>query len=251
MKVLITVSSWVGAATNGENQAMRETFLKDAPAYPGLEYRFFIGDGLPTGDDETALFASFDASAPGYRNKAIAGMRTAQTTYIPKEDEVILPNTPDDYARLCYKVRGQFRWALEHGFDYTFQVGSDIYIVLKRLMESGFEAHDYVGKTCGVHPLVGNHYAGGGGYWLSKKALQHVVDQPVTFWAEDLWVGSIMSKNNIGLHIDPRYAVDYPELPHRDNDIITSHLGIHNGVFGKYDPKIMYEVHAAFERENL
>jgi len=251
MKAVITVSSWVGAATNGENQAMRNTFLKNASAFSELACRFFIGDGMPTGEDESALWASFAQSASGYGVKATKGLQPTGNpiTYTPKDDEVILPNVPDDYAHLAYKVRGQCRWALEQGFDYMLQVGSDIYIVLDRLMRSGFENYDYVGKTCGYHPLAGGHYAGGGGYWLSKRALQFVVAQPVTFWAEDLWVGSIMHKNCIDLHIDPRYAVDYPEVPHRNNSIITSHLGIHNGVFGKYDPRLMYEIHSAFEGE--
>ena len=238
---IITISSWVGAATNGENQAMRDTFLKVLPS--NLDYRFFIGDGNPTGEDETALFESFNWSDSGYQNKALEGKRTIPTSYIPKEDEVILPNVPDDYARLAYKVRGQCRWALEQGYDYMLQIGSDIYIAIDRLMNSGFENYDYVGKSCGNHPAAGGVYAGGGGYWLSRRALQFVVDQPVTFWAEDLWVGSLMNKNGIELHIDPRYAVDYPEIPLPNNDIITSHLGIHDGVFGKYNPSLMYEIH--------
>ena len=245
MKSLITISSWVGAATNGENQAMRDTFLKESQ--PGLDYRFFIGDGLSTGEDETLLFESFKWSDSGYGNKAVSGLNSTPTLYTPKEDEVILSNVPDDYAHLAYKVRGQCRWALEQGYDYMLQIGSDIYIVLERLMNSGFEAYDYSGKSCGYHPLVGAPYAGGGGYWLSRKALECVVNEPVTFWAEDLWVGSLMHKNGVELHIDPRYAVDYPEVPSIANDVITSHLGIHNGVFGKYDPKLMYEVHERFK----
>jgi hypothetical protein len=247
MRALITISSWVGAATNGENQAMRDTFLESVSEFPGLDYRFFIGDGFSTGEDESALWDSFVHSAAGYGNKAREGVQNKPITYTPSDDEVILSNVPDDYAHLAYKVRGQCRWALEQGYDYMLQVGSDIYIVLDRLMNSGFEQHDYTGKTCGNHPLVGGHYAGGGGYWLSKRALQLVVDSPVTFWAEDLWVGSIMCKNHIGLNIDQRYAVDYPEVPRADNDIITTHLGAHNGVFGKYEPRLMYEVHSIFK----
>jgi hypothetical protein len=249
-KILITISSWVGAATNGENQAIRDTFLKNIHAFPGLEYRFFIGDGTPTGEDETALWASFGQSPEGYGIKAKEGLQlTRSIVYTPKDDEIILPNTPDDYAHLGYKVRGQYRWALAHDFDFTFQIGSDCYVVLKRLMESGFENYDYSGNS-GYHSAAGGYYAGGGGYWLSKKALQFIENQPLTFWAEDLWVGSIMNKNGITLHIDSRYAADYPNVPQHDNEIITSHLGIHNGLFGKYDPKLMYKVHANYEDEN-
>jgi len=248
MRVLITISSWVGAATNGENQAMRDTFLKDVERFPGLDYKFFIGDGTPTGENESDLWGSFSQSHPGYEAKAREGLQATGNpfTYSPQVDEIILP-VPDDYAHLGYKVRGQQRWALDQGFDYIFQIGSDIYIDLSRLMSSGFESFDYSG-VAGFHPAAGGSYAGGGGYWLSRKAMQFVVGQPLTFWAEDLWVGSIMRRNGIELHIDSRYAVDYPNLPCRDNDVITSHLGIHNGLFGKYDPKLMYEVHENYLR---
>jgi hypothetical protein len=243
MRVLIAICSWVGAATNGENQAMRDTFLTDVPRFPGLEYKFFVGDGTPTGEDESAMFASYDWSDPGYKLRATASMQSPKPpTYVLKDDEVVL-SVPDDYAHLAYKMRGEFRWALKQDFDYTFQIGSDIYIDLQRLMSSGFESHNYVGKTCGNHPMAGGHYAGGGGYWLSKKALRLIADGPVTFWAEDLWVGSIMNKNGIPLHIDPRYAVDYPPYPRRDNEIISAHLGPSNPRVGRYDPQLMYEVH--------
>jgi len=59
MKALIAITSWVTGAINGENQAMRDTFLKDVPRYPGLDYKFFIGNGQSTGEDETLLTQSY------------------------------------------------------------------------------------------------------------------------------------------------------------------------------------------------
>ena len=57
MKVLIAITSCVRDAQNGNNQALRDTFLKDVANRPDLEYRFFLGDGTPTGEDETTLRA--------------------------------------------------------------------------------------------------------------------------------------------------------------------------------------------------
>ena len=241
MRILVTISSWVGAAKGDDNQAMRDTFLKAMPL--GLDYRFFIGDGNPTGEDETAVYESFDWADIGYRRKALAGLYRASTIYTPKDDEIILPNVPDDFGHLSYKVRGQYRWALEHGYDYVFQIGSDVYVVLSRLMQSGFESYDYIGKSCAG-------YAGGGGYWISKRAMECVVAEPVTHWAEDLWVGLVLRNNGIQLTADSRYAVDYPVVPTQVNDVISSHLGIHNGLFGKYEPQLMRDVHKIFYSES-
>lgn len=240
-KALICIASWVGGALRGENQALRDTWLTNLPK--GIDYRFFIGDGTPTGEDETTLFTSFQRTDFGYAKKALASMRTPQH-YTPQQDEVIL-HTPDDYARFAYKMRAEYRWAFEQGYDYTFSIGSDIYVDAKRLIDSGFEQHDYCGKLAGINP----DYAGGGGYWLSRRALANIVDKPVTDWAEDRWVGQVMRTSGISLCADSRYATDYPALPHRDNDIISCHIGIHDGVFGTYNPEMMRAVHKNYLEE--
>jgi hypothetical protein len=116
MRVLIAISSWVGADTNGDNQAMRETWLKDIGKYSEVDYKFFIGDGNSTGEDESDMWASFKHSHSGYREKAAASQfqRDVALSYEAHMDTVVLQNVPDDFAHLSYKVREQYRWALEH-----------------------------------------------------------------------------------------------------------------------------------------
>jgi len=239
MKHLLIICSCVENATNGEAQALRDTFLKDVSKFPDLEYKFFIGDGQPTNEDETALFESFDHDL-GARNIALAGLhpKDRRTIYIPKDDEVILKNVPDDFAHLTYKSREACRWALENGFEHTFHIVIDVYVAIDRMMNSGFSNYDYLGNPCPTRPEAYGPYAGGCGYWLSRKALMSVVVQPVTFWAEDLWVGSIMNRHGITLTADNRFHSNWPVVPHRNNSIISTHIGV-----GCHDVNRIYNAH--------
>ena len=238
-KAIICIASWVGGALRGENQALRETWLKDC----GVDYKFFIGDGTPTGEDETAMLASFSDSRPEYLDKAISTVQPIPTYHL-LPDEVLL-HVPDDYLHLAYKVRGEFRWAIEHGYEHIFSIGADIYVDVQRLMRSGFEQYDYTGKLANTTPDC----AGGGGYWISRSAAERVIHHPVTFWAEDKWVGQTLHTEGCSLHIDSRYATDYPDLMHKSNDIITCHIGCHDGPFGVYNPEVMRDVHRNYRRE--
>ena len=259
VRVLIAVVGWERGARNGENQAMRDTCLGPVPSpknsatsaavtgrfnqrlgrpKPSVEYKFFIGDGTPTREDETAVFKSMGESPETYRVKAdYWSKETTQSSYVPKGDEVFL-HVPDDYIHHVYKTREAHRWAVEHGYDYIFKCDVDTYVDVQRLMNSGFENYDYIGKV-GGNDECGYFASGGCGHWLSKKAAHLILDAPVTFWAEDGWIGSVMRKHGIEVHHDGRY-VDAPDFPKQDNDIISAHLAITPTV---YDSKRMYEIH--------
>lgn len=231
-KVLLAICGWAQGAVNGEHQAARDTFLKEIKQFPNLTYRFFIGDGTPTGEDESALLASLK------KNNREKYRIVPPTTISPQADEVVL-SAPDDYQHISYKSRAAHRWAVEHGFDYVFLCYPDTAVDVERLMNSGFEGKDYVGRPL-VNPTL--YAKGGQGRWLSRRAAQLVAESPVTDWAEDRWVGAIMLQHNIALHRDDRY-VDYPEIPRSGNNYITSHLsesrdGADNVV------KLLHEVHA-------
>ena len=233
VKVLIAITSWVTGATNGENQAMRDTSLNDVVKYPGLDYRFFMGNGQTTGEDESALNSSYQqviqAHGMKYENRA-----PKPCVYNLKSDEVFLP-TPDDFRHNCYKTKYNRRWAEDRDYDFVFQCTSDTYINIDRLMHSGFENHDYVGFS------EGGYYArGGNGYWTSRKAYRLILDKAVTLWAEDWWIGTTITSSGMRLQHDARYA-EYPEYPREDNNCISSHM--HNGST-LYEPKTMYEAHA-------
>lgn len=237
-KVLLAICSWATGVVNGEHRAARETFLQDVKRFPNLTYRFFIGDGSATGEDETALFASLKRD-----NRETYRIIAPPVVHQLQDDEVVL-STPDDYQHLSYKSREIHRWAIAHGFDYLFLCYPDTAIDVPRLMSSGFENNDYVGRLL-INP---NRYAKGGqGRWLSRRAAHIVAASPVTDWAEDRWVGALMSRNGIVLHIDNRY-VDYPEVPRCDNDFITSHLS-ESGVNCDKVPALQREVYAALHQK--
>jgi hypothetical protein len=239
MKTLIAICSWVTGAINGENQAQRDTFLRDVPKYPGLTYKFFLGDGTPTGEDETKLNASLRECHHSSLHKPAKVI-----SYIPESDVVML-SVPDDYKHLTFKSRAAHRWALEHEFDYIFLCYPDTYICIDRLMNSGFTEHDCIGKIVTVNvphlyptPKV-TYVRGGAGRWLSKRAAEYLVNEPVVDWAEDRWVGYALCKNGISQHHDIRYG-DYPVYPQRNNDIITSHIA---ETPKRYNFREMYEIH--------
>jgi hypothetical protein len=229
MKVLIAITTWITGAITGENQAMRDTFLKDVDKYPNLEYRFFLGNGAATGEDESALDKSYTqvliAHGDRYDKRA-----PLPCHYDPKKDEIFL-HTPDDFKHNCYKTKYNRVWAEEKEFDFVFQCTSDTYIDIERLMHSGFENYDYIGYPSGCYARGGN------GYWTSRKASKIIIDTPVTLWAEDWFVGVALTNNGIILHPDERY-VEYPDIPKKTNDYISSHLGNPT-----YNTRAMYNAH--------
>jgi len=234
-KVLIAIHGWVGGALNGDHQAMRDTFLKDSAKFPGLEYKFFIGDGTTTEVDDSVLWNSFRSYEGEYKVKAEKSLLSSQGkvfSYFPQADEVVL-SVPDDYLHTSLKTKASLQWAIQQDFDYVFRCPTDTYIDLGKLVASGFEQHDYSGMQCG------GYAAGGTGFWLSKKVARLVVDAPVTDWPEDRWVGEVLRKHGVVCHYDSRYA-EMPTQPRRNNDVITSHLA-HTPI--KYVPSMMYDAH--------
>jgi hypothetical protein len=226
-KVLITISSWENAAVKGYHKAQRDTFLRHVREYPNLDYKFFIGDGSPTGEDESILDQSFTqvAAAHGDRYKYIK-----PDTYKPEPDEIVL-HVPDDYKHNAYKTKGSHRWAIEHGYTHIFQCTSDTFIDIHRLMRSGFENHDYIGNAEGIYARGGN------GYWLTSATSSLILDERVTLWAEDWWVGTVLTKKGIKLHHDGRYA-ERPDVPNKENQVISSHLG-----WPYFEVGMMYETY--------
>jgi hypothetical protein len=219
MKVLISILSWTEGCRKGVHKAQRATFLQDVPKFPGLDYRIFIGDSTPTGENEYDINKSFEDAHPLTQGKNGQNLAKLPFDYRPNDDEVIL-HVPDDLVHLAYKGRAAWLWALNTGYDYVFNCAQDTYIDIERLMHSGFEAHDFIGMTYDENRCP----QGGAGYWLSKRCLQVLATAHVNFWADDGWAGWTLQKAGIHLHNDLRYA-QYPEAPARENNIITSHMG--------------------------
>lgn len=150
-------------------------------------------------------------------------------------DEVFL-DTGDTFSDITEKVVAMFRWALEHGYDFVFKADLDTLVCPVALLASGFEQHDYVGG-------LNNFFASGGsGYWLSRRAIQHVVDRPVVPGpTEDVHVGQAVLDNGLELHSDFRYKF-FPGST-LDDHTLTYHLSSVVDWAAKYKVEWMYEAY--------
>lgn len=148
-----------------------------------------------------------------------------------REDEVIL-DVSDTYATLSQKVRAVCQWALDNEYDYLCKTDDDVLIIPDRLMASGFEEHDYIGRLRGPSGGFPHPYASGFCYWLSRRAMYAVVkytSQPKDT-AEDRWVAGLLAKAGIECHPDYRYriikseknALSGSEGPRVGNEIICA-----------------------------
>ncbi len=239
MKLLIAISTCGDFERNGNNRAMRETWLADLQHFPNLTYKFFFGRGQ--GID------------PGSR----------------PADGILLPDVPDDYGHLTYKTRASLRWADAAGYDFVFRCFPDTYVRVDRMMACRFNEFDYYGdfrseaggRTDGgtgeYRPTLQeaqNYASGGAGYWLSRAAFVHLVNAPVlgvwrdevTPYVEDLWVGNRLGKCGVKLrYFDDGRFVNHGTAfwPDPANDAITAHLSCP----GPYRKALMYGAHAAWK----
>lgn len=234
MRTLIAISSCGDFEANGNNQAMRDTWLKDAIAL-GVPYKFFFGTGQ---------------NAPQL------------------EDSILLPDVDDGYGSLTYKTRASLRWAYGQGFDHVLRVFPDTYVRMDRMMACPFMDFDYygdfrseeggrpdggTGKKMPTLQQAQNYASGGAGYWLSRKAFSFLIDAPVlgvwrddlTPYVEDLWVGNILGKCGTTLKYfdDTRFCNHGSRMwPNVRNDLITAHMSCPE----RYEKGSMYAAHVAF-----
>lgn len=250
MKVLIAILSCDLFRTNGNNQALRDTWL---PLVSGADHKIFMGHGS-------------NCTLP---------------------DEVLL-DAPDDYAHVTYKTRAIYKWALEHNYDFIFKCFPDTYVCPDRLLRSGFENYDYVGNFA-CRPQGSFAYCtGGSGYWLSKKAYKPLAtahipvgddvtvvpstrkrplrsraphrpdDKPtvtvvknILGWAEDKWTGGLVyTHEDLKIRHDLRYEENvYGAGPEKSNSTISIHLSRTDYIEGspsKYCNSWMHDKHNAW-----
>ncbi len=241
MKVLIAITSCVKFALNGSNQASRDTWMKALPNFTNLECKFFMGDGTPVEESDKFKKSLRDCPHAHVDNPRVS--LDDPNPYTPKCDEVIV-HAPDDYIYHTWKTKAYLRWALERDFEHIFNAAGDTYIDLSRLMQSGFSGHDYVGRKYGPFAV------GGSGYWLSRKAAQHLVEKEANDWATDRWIGFRLLDHGIEIHGDQRYGASpqqnpglsnpSPLFPQADNEQITAHLA---EAPGHYHHSLMYTAH--------
>lgn len=157
-------------------------------------------------------------------------------------------DVPDDFGNVVHKERQAYIWALGCEYDFVYISSPDCYRIIPRMLASGFERHDYVGSKC-----PGENHAGGCGYWLSSKAIDAMLRQPVIVDYPDRAAGRALAQAGIPLIDDPRYwgapgqnggAPFNPATPGIwDTGIVGVNLGRGTGCF---NPKWMYDCHAQY-----
>jgi hypothetical protein len=224
-----------------QHQDVRETWLRGCP----VDHKFFVGAGGHPRNPTRMLEWSWHSRC-SYHEPIPYDMQFEEPRIYPPllSDEIILP-CPDTYKYLPYKTQGLHRYVVENGYDFTFQCNVDTYVFVDRLLRSDFVKHDYVGwatdgalhekeyicdefkpyqsirRENGVRDTCLPWASGGSGYWLSRRASEIIAKEPITHWAEDLWVGAVLHREDISLHHESGYD---SRAEGKLDKIITRHL---------------------------
>jgi hypothetical protein len=169
--------------TDGRVTAVRNTWFQDARKFPNVDARFFYGEPVRDSD----------------------------------RDEIFV-NAPDDYVGLSHKIKEICRYALAKGYEFLVKADDDTVLHIDRLLRSGFDSVDQMGYFGCTHaPGTCSCYATGMCYTLSRRAMELVVNAPITHWAEDLWVGWVLRTHGIRPVHNPgwlpgfdKHYVDFP-----------------------------------------
>lgn len=153
--------------------ACRATWLKRFTEL-GIDYKIFLG--RPTIDVKGRLVPVKDPR-------------------LPLEDEIFV-DTGDLYHDNTAKFQAMCHWALDHGYEYMLLTDDDIYIYPDRILATEWAEYDYSGAWNGsvvfFHP--------GAAVFLSRRAMEFVVQSKVDHYADDAWLGKIMGRFNIPTH---------------------------------------------------
>lgn len=143
------------------------------------------------------------------------------------KDDVVLVNCNDEYHALTDKLKLKLRYALENSYDFCFCCFPDTYAVPERLLSCGFESSDYMGNVF-CHPGGTPYAQGGPGFFLRRRAMEVLVNDPSSYQNEDCWAGDTLAKHGI-------YPVDHLGFtnlgpgPLKTNSSITVHLSTQPG----------------------
>ena len=203
MKPIILIAAYQGYKARGDQDACRNTYLKE---WGHLIPHLFVYDR----EYEDAL-----------------------------EPDEIRVDCPTGFMECVFKTHQGIKWALENGYDYVFSAPTDCYIIIPRLLASGYEKLDYTG----FRAYDEHHIGGGSGYWLSKRAMEAVAAATPMLDYEDRWVGGIVISAGMKAVHDPRY---WDRNQPRQEHMITAHLSKATGV---YDPLWMIDTHTNYMAE--
>lgn len=157
---------------------IRNTWVKDIPA--GVDYRFFYGTKLRS-----------NLVKPNQRPSTIP----KDVLRPPLADEVYL-DCGDNYTHNPDKMKAICKYALDGGYDYILRVDDDTFVYPDRLLKSDWDTAVYSGSGNGTfHP--------GGCMFLNRTAMELILAARITHYADDLWIGQVMSTNGVKLHEIP------------------------------------------------
>jgi len=164
----------------------------------------------------------------------------------------------DDYLSLPDKTRAICKWAIDQGFDYIFQCDDDVYLRPERLLDSGFQSFDYVGRLRGPSGKYPAPYCSGFSYWLSRKAMQAVINAP---WngdtADDRFVGNVLQDAGVVGALDERYQITQINEalpPGYKGDFAREDEMVGNAVYGaglRGAADYRYRLISAFQKSDL
>jgi len=154
----------------------------------------------------------------------------------PEADKVFL-NVGDTLQDLTHKVVAMFGWALDQSYDYAFKCDLDTLVRPQALLGSDFNQFDWTG---GPNSFFAS---GGAGYWLSRRAMQAVVDHPIEPGpAEDVNTARALLAQGIELHGDARYKFVPGDV--LDAQALTYHLSSVKAWGAQATPADMFNAYA-------
>lgn len=160
------------------------------------------------------------------------------------DGDTISLNIADDYDSLSAKVASFFGYCLqEYEFEHLFKCDDDTYVHLPRLIQMDLAGIDYAGFNFDNRGAA----SGGGGYWVSRRAVELVV-QSAPSWGnrsdEDIMVGTILRRAGITIH----HVEEFPHRMHDGFDPRTAPLPWNSRITGHYStPEQMYAIRAQWE----
>lgn len=204
MRILVAIMSCAAAERSGDNDSLRDTWLKDLKYLMNVDYRFFIGRGYD--------FFRCDT--------------------VPLD-------VPDEYEHLIIKSQALHAWGCTQNYDFVFKADTDTYVDVFQLLNSQFANHDYSGylhTEPGAYPHTPYGLLGGGeGYWTSHKACDIIRKAPQSDGSgEDLWTANILGGAGIRMVGLPGYG----------RDITLHGGVVTNAPRGSYKNNWMYETYA-------
>jgi hypothetical protein len=168
----------------------------------------------------------------------------------PMQDEVQF-DVNDTFNHVVEKEHLAFQWAIDHGYDYAYLSSPDCYRIIPRMLETPFSEHDYMGSQ-----VLHSFYAGGMGFWLSRRALEVLANSPVCWDFPDKAVGLVLAKAGIKLHADGRYLGAPGQCDGRPFDpkaegVFDNMCGVNLGRGpGNFKPQWMYDCHEGYMRHS-